>query len=450
MKAPAKYMMLGDTERAGYFNALRRLYGEDVIADETGLDASRQRAAEELRQRINHGFSPAAGTAGREPKRLLVTVTQRCTFHCSHCWLFASPTAGASLSLDELDAIDRNASMDYTPGWTISGGEFFTLPHFAEALRRYPIDCVYSNGFWGFPAERRREYIDRSAQAVAGNTRRGDRPLTLILSYDSYHAAAAGTRLPLATAIAGIIADCYRRMPAVGIRISHAQSETGDTRFLDVVRALQAEGFSVTHTGAQERNGSIAVLPYLYSADGCTVKQMFVDTYPVTAVCRALLDDRPAGAWPEAPSPGWNERPRARHQYTVGPDGGLGLYEILYAPPVPYRLADVVHAPWSAIEERIVRDPIAVTLQNDGNEPIMSFLERFYPALTRALVARCHSVQALLYLAMLDPERRLRLNAYLADRLLRQDRLRCLNPGRAARLTRDMESIYRVPGGGCP
>jgi hypothetical protein len=440
-------MMLGDAERMGYFSALRRVFGDGILADETGLDASRQRATEEFRQRMNRGFVPASGTSGREPKRLLVTVTQRCTFHCSHCWLFASPEAELSLSLDELDAIDRNTSIDNSPSWTVSGGEFFTLPHFAEVLRRYPIDCVYTNGFWGFPAARCSEYIDRIAEAVAGNTRRGDRPLTLILSYDSFHAAAAGTHLPLATAIAGIVAECYRRLPAVAIRISHAQRESGDTRYLDVVRALESGGFSVAHAEAQERNGRITVLAYRYWADGGAVKQMFVDTYPVTAICRALLDDCTAGTWPEAPGPGWQEQPRARHQYTVGPEGGLGLYEVLYAPPVPYLLADVVHERWSVIEERIIRDPIAVTLQSDGAGPVMSFLDRFYPALARALAARCPSVQAFLHLAMLDPERRLLLNSYLADRLLRQDRLRCVDPGLASRLSRDIDALYGVVGG---
>ena len=424
MKQRMRLMEVDKTERAAYLAGLRSTYGEEILPNDEGMLAAHQRNCEALRHRLNSRMQPEAGGIDRDPHRLLVCLTQRCTFACSHCWVFASPLADCGLGLDELDAIHRHTSTGSVPRWTVSGGEFFTVPHFDEILKRYPIDCVFTNGFWGYPRERCRRYVGRIAAALRDSPRLRDGALTFILSYDSYHVEAGGRDLPLAAAIAGIIAEFHETIPQVNLRISHARSSAQDSGYRDVISALEQEGFSISQTARLDHNGTITTLSYHYQKQAGPVRELFVDTYPITPICRALLHH-------PAIDPGANARPpvitrnspRARYQYALGPDGGVGLYQILYAPPVPYWLGDLVHEPWDAIAARADLDPIAITLDEDGIGPILSFMDRYYPALMRSLAPAFSMTQQFLYLVLLDPDRRLLLNAYLLRRVHELGRL---------------------------
>ena len=413
MEPRTRLMEVAEAERAVYLASLRSAYGDEILPDNRDLQASHQRRCEALRHRLNSRVRSEVGESHRAPRRLLVSVTQRCTFACSHCWVFGSPAADCYLSLDELDAIHQHTSAGPSPRWTVSGGEFFTLPHFAEVLKRYPIDCVFTNGFWGYPKDRCRRYIEHIAAALRDNRQLHDGVLTFILSYDTYHVDASGRSLPLAAALANIVAELYEVLPRVALRISHARNSPEDAGYQDVISALEKEGFAVPQTARLDHNGNIATVSYRYQKQGGTAKELFVDTYPITPVCRALrynhaIDPSSSAACDTTGSP-----PRARYQYTLGPDGGVGLYQILYAPPVPYCLGDLVDEPWSAIAERVSRDPIAVTLDEDGIGPIVSFLDRYYPTLMRSLTPGFQMIQPFLYLVLLDPDRRLLLNTYL-------------------------------------
>lgn len=413
MEHRTQLMEVNAAERAGYLFSLRSAYGDEILANNLGLQASHQRSCEALRHSLNSRLRSEVAEIDRDPRRLLVSATQRCTFACSHCWVFGSPATGCFLSLDELDAIYRHTSADHSPRWTVSGGEFFTLPHFAEVLKRYPIDCVFTNGFWGYPEDRCRRYVERIAAALRDNRYLREGVLTFILSYDTYHVDAGGRSLPLAAAIASIIAEFYETLPCTNLRISHARSGPEDAGYRDVIRTLETKGFSVSPTARLDHNGNIASVSYRYQKQGGLTKELFVDTYPITRVCRALLHQPVLAPGSSAAYDAAGNSPRARYQYAVGPDGGVGLYQILYAPPVPYRLGDLVHEPWSVITERVNKDPVAVTLDKDGTGPIVSFLNRYYPTLMRSLTPGLQTTQQFLYLVLLDPDRRLLLNAYL-------------------------------------
>jgi hypothetical protein len=163
----------------------------------------------------------------------------------------------------------------------------------------------------------------------------------------------------------------------------------------------------------------------LTSRSGST-QELFIDSYPVAAVSRALIPPGPSqtngnpGGMPES-----NARPRARYEYAVGPDGGVGLYSILYAPPAPYCVGNLIHEPWSAVAQRVGRDPIAITIQQEGLEPIVSFMDESCPSLQQSLAQHFHSIQQYLYLCLLDCDRRLLLNAWLLARLQTWRRLVC-------------------------
>jgi hypothetical protein len=406
-------MELEEAERAAYLSSLRSAYGDEIYSDDMVLQASHQRNCEVLRHNMNSRVQFNIGEVDCAPHRLLVSITQRCTFACSHCWVFGSPTADCSLSLDELDAIHLHTSANRSPRWTVSGGEFFTLPYFAEVLKRYPIDCVFTNGFWGYPKDRCRRYVKRIVAALRENRHLRNNTLTFILSYDTYHVDAGGNHLPLAIAIADIIAEFYETLPQANLRISHARNSPEDAGYQDVISALEKEGFSILQTAQLDHNGNIATVSYRYQKQAGLAKELFVDTYPVTPICRALLHNHRLDSSSSTTCDSTVSSPRARYQYALGPDGGVGLYQILYAPPVPYCLGNLVDEPWSAIAERVARDPIAVTLDKDGISPIVSFLERYYPTLRQSLTPSFHITQQFLYLVLLDPTRRLLLNTYL-------------------------------------
>jgi hypothetical protein len=421
-------MEVDEAERASYLSSLRSAYGDEILPNDVGLQATYQRCCEALRHRTNSRVWPEVGEVDREPRRLLVSVTQRCTFVCRHCWVFGSPAADCVLSLDELDAIHQHTSARHSPRWTVSGGEFFTLSHFAETLQRYPVDCVFTNGFWGYPKDRCRQYVARIASALRDNRHLRDNVLTLILSYDTYHVDASGKDLPLATAIANIVTELYKALPGVQLRISHTRSSPEDTGYREVVSALEEQGFSVSQTARLDHNGNIVTKSYRYQQQRELAKELFVDTYPMTLVCRALLYNHAIDPSSRAAYDATGSSPRARYEYAVGPDGGVGLYQILYAPPVPYCLGDLVYEPWSAIAERVAKDPIAVTLDEDGIGPIVSFLNRYYPTLMRSLNPGSQLIQQFLYFVLLDPDRRLLLNTYLLRQSYELGRLAYIDP----------------------
>lgn len=425
---------MSQTERTDYLPGLRSVFGERILADASGLQASHQRRCERLRHQLNARWRSGAGEFDESPGRLLISVTQQCTFRCPHCWVFGSPGARCGLSLDELEAIHRNTSTRSSPTWTISGGELFCLPYFAEVLRRYPVDCVFTNGFWGHPAERCRAFLEEIAAALGANRHLASREMTFILSYDTFHVRGSGRDYPLAAAIARIIEGLYRLQPRVAIRLSHAQCRPGDTGYCEVFDLLERDGFSVTRTERNDGNGNIDTISFRCCGSEGEAKEIFVDTYPVTPVCRALLQgevtDGLSGRNVGNRDPAsWRAhhrfRPRARYRYAIGPDGGMGLYQILYAPPVPYWLGDPILESWEVIARRASCDPIAISLRDHGVEPVLSFLEACGPPLLEPIRAGSRTIQQLLYLVLLDPQRRLLLNLYLLRHLHQQGRLAC-------------------------
>lgn len=444
MKRRSSLMELKADEQGDYFVRLRFAYGPEIVGDDAGLQTAYQRRYEILRHRFNAHFRPVPGTIDRTPRRLLLSITQHCTFTCSHCWVFGSPSATCSLDMDDLDAIHQHTVTDQVPRWTVSGGEFFSLPYFAQVLQRFPVDCIYSNGFWGYPKERCHRYVKEIATALHANPSVQEDKLTLILSYDMYHSEADSRSVPLAEALANIIAELYEVMPGIKIRISHAYRSPEDATYENVTNAVRQAGFTTFRTARLDHNGNIASLSYHYQKNGGPEKDIFIDTYPVALVGRSLLNSPVEPLNSSLVGESGKSSPRARYQYALGPDGGVGLYQVLYAPPVPYWVGDLVHESWGAIEQRLTVDPLALTVEVDGIAPILSFLELYYPILLKSL-AHLPVIQQLLYLILLDPERRLFLNTWLSHRMLAHGRLLCGNPD----LQKRIEHVIDLQEGAC-
>lgn len=426
MISKPRLMEMNETERRVYFSALYAVFGEDIIRSERGLSTGFQREWEVLRHRFNSRLGIEIPGTHLAPERLLIGTTQKCPFSCSHCWVFASPQADCSLSIEDLDAIYEHTSANSTMRWTMSGGEFFTLPYYTEILEKYPIDCVFTNGFWGFPETRCRKFVENISSALAMNSYTKDHPLTLILSYDTFHLKSSGEEQDLTAAIANIIACFYETFPEIKIRISHSQCCPPDTNFVDVFTVLTEKGFTISPPDQHTQNANIQNILYSYQRRGSPKLELWVDTYPTSQVCRALIHNHRPDPAQKTIQLAAMPSPRTRYQYTVGPDGGVGMYQILYAPPVPYWLGDLVCEPWSRIAERATRDPIALSLIYNGIDPIIEFMEQYYPVLLQAITSSLPVTQSFLYHVLLDPTRRLHLNSYLLMKLSDQGYLTCI------------------------
>jgi hypothetical protein len=420
---------VGAAERPAYLAGLRERYGEG-LATAAALEAAHQRRWEHARHRLLERWrfpAPVDAAVGR----LLVSLTQRCTFRCPHCWAFADPAARATLGLTELDAIHRNTGQAGAT-WTLSGGEPFALPHLAEALRRYPIDCVYTNGAWGLPDGVRRVRLRELAHALSENPHPAARSVTFIISFDSFHEAGSPPGFPLATAVARAVAGLLQDVPGARVRLSHAHRQMGDVGYEQVFAQLEAAGHRVVRTDHRECNGDIETVHWRVGREGQPPQEVPVDSYPAAPVCRAIVTGtgtRPRLAEPERPRTPAASARLARHRFTLGADGGIGLYQILHAPPVPYWLGDPVKEPWDTIAARAARDPLAIALREQGAGPILEALSRFDAELGHALSSSALGVQELMYLILLDPERRLLLTMDLLRGLVRSGRARCLELG---------------------
>ena len=113
--------------------------------------------------------------------------------------------------------------------------------------------------------------------------------------------------------------------------------------------------------------------------------------------------------------------PLSRHQYVIGPDAGLGIYTILYAPPVPYCAGNLADMPWREIEKRLRCDPIATALQALGLPAIWAYMDACIDTgLRECLLKNTRSIQQFMYLLVLEPERRMQMNLFLAELLHRK------------------------------
>jgi hypothetical protein len=442
-------MRIEDAERRPYLERLRSFYGKEIVAEQD-LAQSRQLLIEHKRHRLNARFISNVSHLDFFPKRLLISATQKCTFSCSHCWVFASPKTTCSLDSQALNAIYHNVLSDPPPGWTVTGGEFFALPYWSDVLERFPIQCIYTNAFWGHPVENCRRQIAIIRKALENNSGIDTKRFTIILSYDRFHVESVGSEFPLAVAVAGIIDQLYESVPDVSIRISHTNDPADEDMFDPVIVELKKYGYQINRTRFSEKNTKIRTISFMYSKGKGMLKELSVDMFPLTPICRGLLLGESKKAQTDTEDTDQLSaleslhNPRAYHQYAVGPDGGVSLYEILYAPPVTYYLGNLVHESWVKIEERIKRDPIAITLRQDGMGSIIGFMKKFEPELLSNIIADIQTVQQLLYLIFLNPKRRLLLNAFLLNELCKNNLFNCHHGHTARQMSALLEIEHRL------
>lgn len=425
-------MDITPSEKLRYIGFLHMFYGEDVagIAD---LDPATQSRFEAIRHRFNARFKSEIKDTRVFPERVLLSVTDECTFRCPHCWVFGSPENKTHLSIEDLGRIRKNlhhAAFSY-PHYTITGGEVFSLPIYPEILRDFPIRCIYTNAFWGHPAATCRDYIEAAKAALRSNPRIDLTRLTIIISYDSFHVEGCGPVFPLATAVARIIHSLYEELPEVSVRISHTVNSLETDGYRPVIDELRSLGFQITEPTSREARSNVRTVSWAFQKVPGKKKELFVDQFPLSPVCRALLhfsSTAPTFVTDLEDDDSFFKDlcpPNRFHQYSIGPDGGVGIYDILYAHPVPYSLGNLVQEPWEDIETRIFHDPIAMTIFLHGIGPVVKNAKRLDPDLFRSIRPHIQTVQQFLYLIFLNPRRRLSLNLFLLQKLINEGFFHC-------------------------
>jgi hypothetical protein len=404
-------MKINSCEQSAYFHNLRKIYGEEVVTNEAFMKTAVQQEFEQQRHDINARLNPKSRISNLRPDRLLFMPLQKCTFKCQHCWVFGSPYSDCVLNEEQFHRIKQN--LGHIPQMTVSGGEFFLHSSFRKILSDFPVQCIYSNGFWGHPNSKCRSYLQDIKTAVDINPKINPKRLTMILSYDNYHTE--NFQSSAEKALSGIISAAYELFPEMNLRISQLNDVPGTSHITSIIEELKALGFVVLQEEKVSSNGNIKTISYQYRKNDSPVKTLFADIFPLTRIGRAVFQESNSSSekW-------WENIPLSRHQFTIGPDGGVGLYEILYAPPVPYRAGNLIEASWNQIAETIWRDPIAITLQVSGLSFIWEYLDTHNKKLELRLRQNTQSIQQFMYLLLIDPERRLSLNRFLTERLYRE------------------------------
>jgi hypothetical protein len=428
-------MVLEESESRRYAAKLREIYGEK-IADPRDLNSEFQCLVETKRHRLNARFDPLFRKPDLYPKRILVSATQFCTSQCPHCWVYASPESDCGLNFDDLNTIHRNLENPErpTPAWSVSGGEFFALRDFQEILGRFPIQCVYTNAFWGKTDRSCRIFTEKIAKALRANPGIDIKRFSVILSYDRFRLTGRDGRFPQAAAIARIIRMLDEALPEISIRISHAVDLREEDDLESILQELRKRGYRTEKTTHEEKNSDIRTESFACSKGDNGRRELFVDHFPVTPIGRGLFL---AGTREKRPPETKNGDPLEKmtsgeshpfHQYTIGPDGGVGLYEVLYSPPVPHRLGNLLHESWDRVENRILHDPIAMTLRIRGLEPVVRLMKKYDSESLQRMLPHLRTIQQFLFLVLLNATRRLFLNAHLLREMKEENLVGCRDP----------------------
>jgi len=442
MRLSSEMMEIENDEKKQFLNKLHHFYGTDIaILDD--LNPSTQKYFEELRHLLNSFFELKINKPDVYPKRILLSATQKCTYKCPHCWIFSYPATNCSLSMNHLNSIHKHITKSESsiPTWTLTGGELFILPYFDSIIERYPVQCVYTNAFWGHPLEKCHAYIDRLKKALFQNPLIDLEKFTIIISFDQYHREGCNRNFPLATSVATIIHFLYENLPGISVRISHTSNENDKLGYIPVIKELEGLGYCLNPTERNTLNTNIHTKSYIYSKGDSIKKELSIDTFPPTPICRGLINYEPEQKRKKTPRFQFDQYSSSRsfHQYTVGSDGCLGLYEILHAPPVPFTLGDLTKQPWANIEQNILNDPIAISLKFFGIDPIVSCMKKYYPELFHAIHKDIQTVQQFLYLVLLNPFRRLFINLFLYSYLKNRNVFYSVNNS----IDKQIDSIYR-------
>jgi MoaA/NifB/PqqE/SkfB family radical SAM enzyme len=414
-----------------YSLKLKQYYCDDIIKDENDLSVSYHARHENIRIEENKKY--IAGSAGFDksvwnPQNVLLFLTNKCSIKCKHCISFSSPESNMSLSYNILNKVFKSPVGTNIKECSVSGGEAFLHKNLFEIIEHFPVQSIVTNAFWAHSEELCKAKIIKFKQSLNLNKYRRMEDFYFCISADRYHFDTDGTN---PVVIANAIKYIHLLMPEVKIILYQVKSNINDDSIKEIISILKREMiFCKKLDHVKEFKPGIryhyTIESYLNSS-----QSLFVDIFPVAMVSRALLYiDYKIGLsindviHENINVNEYSESTVRLYQYTIGYNGSISVPEILFAPPIVNSVGNIYTNSWEEIIQNASRDPIIVYTKFYGLKKVIDISYRHFPNVTQKLLDNLSMRQQILYILLLNIERKEKLNKIMLEKCIEEGLLK--------------------------
>lgn len=422
----AARMDIEDFEKVTYVKQLKDMFGDNIVQNLDDLDPWLQAETEFIRHDLNSMFVPGEKgirTDHWAPGNLLLIATQKCSARCEHCLIFSSPKTKVFLPKEKIANVFAGQYGASIKDLSLSGGEIFLHQDFKEIISSYSVQSVVTNAFWAKNKDVCRKKILEFKDALYSNPKIDKSEFFFGFSVDRIHMKDKTVSLE---SIANVIEVLYEEIPEIKIDLMKVNLLDEGT-LIDLFAILSERGYEVIANKDQDIydvNFSGKV-PFVIQKQGKpeTARPLYIDSFPLVPVGRAsLLDPKEFNFKSREDMLSLLDTKALKsvyvdseeeYQYVVGPDGSVSMHNIYLIPPAPVNAGNFNYESWDQIVERIARDPIAVYSRMNKMDVIFNAMARKYPDFAEILKNKAVSTQQLIYMILLNPERRMFINMIL-------------------------------------
>jgi hypothetical protein len=446
-------MIISQSEIQEYYHALKNVYGNDVIIDNFDLSSDFQEVVEKRRYLLNSTFQ--IGKNGLEikkwePGHILLLGTQYCTMKCQHCILFCSPETKLELPINVFDSIFSDAMINKIKGVSLSGGEIFLHKDIFHIVKSYPVKSIVTNGVWTTDTESLNCFLTKFKISLKENPFFKHGEFYFTISLDKNHLNNEGIAL---CNISYIITWIYDNLKDVKLCLERVQIEN-DESLNKLFDLLKSRGLIIQTSNYRKTvNINSYISSFSIKKQGHQERAIYVDNFPNIPLGRSLLYK----AYSMNESKKEVDRCKistltlksqyvdldSNFQYVIGPDGNITIHNVYLIPPNPYIVGNFIHENWDTILNRVSRDPIAIMIRNEKVDKIINLIEDDYTDFYTNIASNSDSIQQLLYLLLLNPERRIYINLLALRYCIENDYLKTSSKSIKAVLKKDDKDLLQ-------
>lgn len=419
-------MDIDGIEKLQYMQDLKAKYSEDLFMNLDDFDPWLQAESEYIRHDINSLFLPAENGIQPEhwaPDNILLIATQQCSAKCEHCLIFSSPRTKVYLNQNGMDNVFGGKYGNAIEDFSLSGGEIFMHPEFYDIMSKYPVHSIVTNAYWAKSKETCRKKILEFKEAIYANDKIDKSSFYFGFSLDRMHMQDKSVSLE---AIANVVETLYYEVPEVKIDLMKVNLK-GEENVKKLFDILEERGFDVIVKDASVITDIDVVGKDIFviqeKGKPETAREVYIDSFPLVPVGRAaLLDDNEFNYKDKDNLLRMLDKnslksqylnTEDKYQYVVGPDGSVSIQNIYLVPPAPVNIGNFNDESWDKIINRVASDPVAIYSRINKLDVMFNALAKRYPDFADSLKAKAVAPQQLLYMMLLNPERRMFLNLVL-------------------------------------
>lgn len=422
----AARMDIEDFEKINYLKELKEKFGQDIVKNIDDLDPWLQAETEIMRHNINEMFLPGdkgIKTKHWAPGNILLIATQKCSARCEHCLIFSSPKTKVFLPKEKIAGVFAGKYGEGIENLSLSGGEIFMHQDFQEIISNYSVQSIVTNAFWAKNKDVCRKKILEFKDALYSNDKIDKSEFYFGISVDRIHMKDNSISL---NSIANVIEVLYEEMPEIKIDLMKVSLKQEGT-LIDLFNVLAERGYEIITDDKQDNMEESAGKKTIFSikkvntAD--TARPLYIDSFPLVPVGRASLlnpDEFNYKSREEMLDLLNNKSLKSvyvdnkeQYQYVVGPDGSVSMHNIYLIPPAPVNAGNFNYESWDKIIGRIAKDPIAIYSRMNKMDTMFEAMASYYPDFADELKDKAVATQQLVYMILLNPERRMFLNMLL-------------------------------------